>query len=1138
MFEAEEIFREFSYCSDYISRLIYIKENSKILNTQFVELVVLHAKIFLDDGEIPLAVELADLAIMVSSTIEDNRFKTSSIILKSQLLQLQSDHSQAEELLLEAEKIYSTEKTDDKLCDLYNLIAHLYKSQKKYEEAIEYYKKAIDLSEKLNKKDLYALNLSAIGEIEYHRNRTQQALWYFEQSLNTYRSLGEIKSQVQILNWMGYININLKIYEEALGNFLEVVNLLVGDNDEINSSVAYAKFHLGIIYQFFNEPDKGLKYFIEAVTIWKKREQMQAVSEMNFYCGRMCDSGGNKDLALDFYKKSLRLLQKLSSKKGMLSLLFQIRSLEEEDLTESIQSYFVRQLKKKPEEVELKDDNYIFDIISPGYRELLYRDEGTKYFNLGRPSFVNKLNIDLKKENQRKNFTISHSHLSIAFRQIASIYYDKEMYKYGFPYLIELLQIKKKIYNPQLIVQLIDGLKEISCLPDYEKNYTYYLQEIIRFVEKFVSKNNQALVFYEIGLMNFIRDEYEKADTMFLKSLTLCSSLRNRPLEARVYRAIAWSAFNTGDMVKSIDLLQKALKIDETLKLNDVALDLLLLGRVFLEKKDLAPAIEYQLRARSKWETVISSIDPLIFLRNLLLKSGTYYQLRFLYRILAGTGIFPDLNEKYIVSETCYYRDPHLNDIMKDESLIFDRLTDNFSLDNIDRFAILSSKKIPSKFFENFFSHQFMALIKLYSSKNHEATNHIISALKKLLDLPVRKEEKIFLFRLGLMYQTLELSTENRWHLRLADEYFRDFISDNNVKSPFSQRGIALFNLSILLGLRGCFSEALAVLVEAEDIEQIEKKYFRLARIYYQKGIIREYEEAIPEAIKNYNNALKVFRSVEDRAGIARCLNKLAILQVENRRDYLLEALSLLEGYKEPLMYGQIIFNWATVLRKEGNFLWESLDAFKESLKYFRKAGFPQCTVRSLHSLATLLLDLGQEEQSSVFLEEAWMLLKKRMPDVIWDRIRYFILMGQKEETMKKEEEALAYLQKVVFCTPSIPSSPGYSYWIYLELANFFSLMGEQLEKEKYQELAREIKRHILSIWGNYAFLYEKDPSSQLKQNFFDIIDEEDSMKDKTGNLKDSILPILHYLINLKDQENLLRRYTSDDIITDMGKNQ
>ena len=273
MFEELNIYQEFCQCFDYTTRLIYIKKNSTKINPRFVDLLSLNAKVLLDEGEVPLAIELADLALTASSYIEDKRVRGASLILKSQLLQIQNGYNEAENLLFEAKEIYEKEGMEEKLCDVFNLIGYLYKSQKKYEQAIRYYRKAIDLSRKLNKKTLYALNLSAIGEIEYHKTRPQQALWHFEQSLRTYEEIGEKKSQSQILNWVGYININLKNYEEASKNFLKVLELLEPEKSKIISSLAYARFHLGTINQHLDKPEEALRYLLSSLKIWKKQRK-------------------------------------------------------------------------------------------------------------------------------------------------------------------------------------------------------------------------------------------------------------------------------------------------------------------------------------------------------------------------------------------------------------------------------------------------------------------------------------------------------------------------------------------------------------------------------------------------------------------------------------------------------------------------------------------------------------------------------------------------------------------------------------------------------------------------------------------------------------------------------------------------
>jgi len=1101
MFEGEDIYQEFSRYSDYTSRLIYIKKKSKKINNHFIDLLSLHAKVMLDEGELPLAIELADLALSASLYIDDRRIRGSCLVLKSQLLQIQNGYDEAEGLLFEAKELYEKEGLEEKICDVLNLIAYLYKAQKKYDLAIEYYKKAIEMSQKLNRKELYALNLSAIGEIEYHKNRPQQALWHFEQSLQSYKSAGDVKSQCQILNWIGYININLKNYQDACENFMTVLELLAGEKDRLISSLAYSKFHLGTIYQHLNRPDDALNYLLDALRIWKRREALQVVSEICFYKGQIYKSLGFKEESLEFFRKSLHILNRLSTRKGVLSIIFQIRNLEgEEACIDSIHNYFAKHLNTKLDMREDDEKKLCSEVISSQYRDFPYKDEKSIYFIFARPSFTRKLNAGALKDNQRKHFAISHSHLSIAFRQIAGIYGNKKLPSLTLPYIIELLELKQKFYHSSLVKNMIEGLGELSLLPDKEDSYTYYIQEIIRLLKKFVSNSDQALITYNIGLMYFAGDDYKKAGELLLKSFDISSRFKNKTIEARVCRALAWSKFQQGSINQGINYLKRALKINEASRSREELLDLLLLGRFYLEKKEIAKSLEYQARTRSKANNILCLSNPLINIKSNLLKSGTYYH--------AGVLLRRELHPS-----------------MLDFSLIFDQ-------DSITKKSLrdITSTICPEEKFWEFLSCYYLAMGSLSKSGIYEATHFILKALKNILFLPVKEKDKIFLLRIGLIYQSLDMSMASKWHLRMVDEYYRDLVREKNTLSPFAYRAAALFNIAVILCMKGDYSKAITALLEAEDIEQIEKNHFRLARIYYQNGIIKEYQENERMASWNYNRALEIYLSLGDNQGIVRCLNKMAIMG-DNKKDQLLGALALINPGEKPLLYGQIIFNWAIILKKEGNFLWESMDAMKEALKYFRRTKFVQYTVRALYTLAGLSLHLGQKDMAVWYQEEAWQLLKIRIPRPLWKKFNF--LTPGKDYSIKKHQKALFIIQNILFGNLSLHSSSAYSYRIYMELAKFFDLFEDEKEREKYEKLSKERKREIIDLLGEEMPVFVDDKVSFKSYNI--IIDDEELPSEavqtgQEGSLKNKILPLIHYLKNVKENETLIRKYISEVI--------
>ena len=830
---------------------------------------------------------------------------------------------------------------------------------------------------------------------------------------------------------------------------------------------------------------------------------------MCFYWGNIYKSLNLKDKAIEFFKCSLQLLQVLGTRKGTLSLIFQIRNLEpEEEPSELIHSYFAKRLSERAEEKDINENIYLFNVISKSYREFTGRDEKLIYFTSLKPSFSKKFNLEGVKDNQRKHMAISQAHLSIAFRQVANIYSDREETVDALPYIIELLEIKQKFYHSTLVKKMLEGLWDLSFMPGKEENYSYYNQEILRLLNKFVSNSDQALITYETGLIYFARDRYKKARELFLRSFDICSRFKNKEAEARVCRALAWSRFKAKDLRKSIIYLQRALKIDERFKQKEELLDLLLLGRFYMEKKEIVKSLEYQSRARIKANSILCEANPLINLKSRLIKSDTMYQFAILCKREINPSMlqFKDIFEPVKGCKSWKKLEDIVPDLISEES------------------------------FWKFLSYQYLAMKNLSKSNLYEVTHFLLKALKEILFLPVKESQKIYLLRLGLLYQTLGMPLESKWHLRLVDEYYRDLVFEENSISPFSYRASVLFNISVLFCLKKDFSKSITALLEAEDIEQIEKNHLKMARIYYQNGITREYQSNDKLASVNYNRALEIYLALEDNAGIARCLNKLALINPESKKEHFLSALALINPEENPLLYGQVIFNWAVILKKEGNFLWESLDAHKESLKYFRKTGFLHYSIKALYSLIELTVELGQEDMTTWYLEEAWKLLKKRIPPFLFEKISLVIEGGF---SIRKQEDLLYHIQNIYFFTPSLVSAVEYLYQINAELSKVFLLLEDEEKSAAYDKGAKDLKRQLLDICGYDADFFYGSDDKEKKCSSFDIIMYNEKIfsnknkKSQPQSLKNKILPLLDYLKNLKENETLIKKYISE-VITDM----
>lgn len=131
--------------------------------------------------------------------------------------------------------------------DAYYYLACVYFGQEKYDEAIEYYTKAIE------KNDKYAF--------AYHdRGSAYRMTKKYQLSLSDYRKAIQLNPNMAIaFNNMGSVKKILKDYQGALIDYSSAINL------DSNDAVAYN--NRGTVYKELNQTDKAMFDFSKAISI-------------------------------------------------------------------------------------------------------------------------------------------------------------------------------------------------------------------------------------------------------------------------------------------------------------------------------------------------------------------------------------------------------------------------------------------------------------------------------------------------------------------------------------------------------------------------------------------------------------------------------------------------------------------------------------------------------------------------------------------------------------------------------------------------------------------------------------------------------------------------------------------------------
>lgn len=157
-------------------------------------------------------------------------------------------------------------------------IGSIYYSQKKYESALEYNLRAAELAEDSNDNHSLAGSLLNIGLI-YMQTDDQRALEYFRRALEISENLKIIPLRIAVLLNIGQLYHNQSEYENALENFTEALELSEAVRNL--SSISFAKMQIAKLYLIRKEFPKALDYANSSLEIAKNLKLIEVEKDLH-----------------------------------------------------------------------------------------------------------------------------------------------------------------------------------------------------------------------------------------------------------------------------------------------------------------------------------------------------------------------------------------------------------------------------------------------------------------------------------------------------------------------------------------------------------------------------------------------------------------------------------------------------------------------------------------------------------------------------------------------------------------------------------------------------------------------------------------------------------------------------------------
>ena len=197
---------------------------------------------------------------------------------------------QSQKFILAEQKAKSILINNSKIGFLYNLLGLILVGQTKYNDAIKYYQKGIEIEPN------NAMIYNNLGAVYKTKNKHTLAENYYNKSIQLDNKIPETQNNI------GNLYIELNKYDDAINSFKKAIN--------INSEFYIAYYNLGILHKSLGNLKESKKYFEK--TIEKKPDfysAHRAYSQVNNYT----DNHDHIKLMEDIYsKKNINVSGKIS----------------------------------------------------------------------------------------------------------------------------------------------------------------------------------------------------------------------------------------------------------------------------------------------------------------------------------------------------------------------------------------------------------------------------------------------------------------------------------------------------------------------------------------------------------------------------------------------------------------------------------------------------------------------------------------------------------------------------------------------------------------------------------------------------------------------------------------------------------
>jgi tetratricopeptide (TPR) repeat protein len=228
---------------------------------------------------------------------------------------------------------------NDKIASNYHNLGIVAQEQRRFDEAIAFYNKALQIFEDAG--DFYsaARDYHQLGIVAQLQRRFEEAIAFYNKALQIFEDAGDFYKASDEYHQLGRVAQELRRFEEAIAFYNKALQIKEDAGDFYSAANQYHQ--LGIVAQEQRRFDEAIAFYNKALQIYKNAGDFYSAADEYHQLGRLAQEQRRFDEAIAFYYKALQIYKNAGDLyKASLTLTAWGKTLEiQSNWTEAVKIY-------------------------------------------------------------------------------------------------------------------------------------------------------------------------------------------------------------------------------------------------------------------------------------------------------------------------------------------------------------------------------------------------------------------------------------------------------------------------------------------------------------------------------------------------------------------------------------------------------------------------------------------------------------------------------------------------------------------------------------------------------------------------------------------------------------------------------